>query len=229
MKIKVFIGTEEAQNLPTEICKWSILRRSKAEFEFFELKDIALELKVPMHTGFSFFRFLIPEKCGFERRAIYLDADILVLTDLQELFDLDMGEKAVMSRPVYNVIGWDTSVMLLDCAKLKHWEVRKWVSLINMKMLPYKETIYGGVGAPNHNDFGSLEPYWNHWDEYDSTSKIVHFTHIATQPWKVAGHPHAALFLQELKSALDSGFITEDFVKKEIAAGHVYPTLLQDI
>lgn len=38
-------------------------------------------------TPFSGFRWAIPELCNFEGRAIYMDADVIVLTDLAELWN----------------------------------------------------------------------------------------------------------------------------------------------
>lgn len=228
-KIRVFIGTEEAQTLPTAICKWSILSRSKFEYEFFDLKDIKLDLKNAMHTGFSFFRFAIPEKCGYTGKAIYLDADMIVLSDLAELFNTDMGGKGVLSKPVPHIKGWDTSVMLLDCEKLKHWDIQRWVKLINAGAIPYKQTIVGGEGAPNHRDFGDLDSNWNCWDVCDANTKLIHFTRVGTQPWKVPGHPFASVFFKELKAALEAGYISRDLVKKEIEASHLYTDLLKDI
>lgn len=228
-KIRVYIGTEEMQALPTAVCKWSILSRSKAEFEFQELKDIPIKLNIPMHTGFSFYRFAIPEKCGYAGRSIYLDADMVVLSDLSDLYTTEMGEKGVLSKPVPDIKAWDTSVMLLDCGKLKHWDIQRWAKLVNMGVVPYKQTIVGGEGAPNHRDFGDLDPSWNSWDVCDANTKLIHYTRVGTQPWRVPGHPFAHVFLKEMKSALDNGYISLDFIQKEIDSGHIYPEIMNDI
>jgi hypothetical protein len=228
-KIRVFIGTEESQALPTAVCQWSILSRSKAEYEFNELKEIPLKLDQAMYTGFSFYRFAIPEKSGYAGKSIYVDADMIILSDLSDLYHLDMGGKAVLSRPVPAIKAWDTSVMLLDCAKLKHWDIQRWAKLVNMGVIPYKQTIVGGEGAPNHRDFGDLDPNWNSWDEYHEGTKLIHYTRVGTQPWKFREHPYAQVFLKELKSAINNGHIHADFVQKEIDAGHIYPEILMDV
>ncbi len=226
--IKVFIGTEPAQWLPTEVLKWSVLKRTQSPVEFRELKDIPLKLKIKMYTGFSFYRFSIPDACHFEGRAIYLDADIVVLCDLLELFQLDMQDKGALARPV-NERSWLTSVMLLDCARLKHWKIHDWVTLINSGMASYKGTMRADPTGLNHRDFGNLAEYWNHLDFVDEKTKIVHYTDVPRQPWKTPGHPFANTFLKELKAAIDAGAITTKAIEDEIKAGHVYPTLLQDV
>ena len=95
-----------------------------------------------MFTGFSFYRFAIPEMCHYEGRALYLDADILVLSDLEELIRKDMLGKGALARPA-PPISWYTSVMLLDCSKLKSWKVQDWVTMINADIASYKGTMTG--------------------------------------------------------------------------------------
>lgn len=226
--IRVCIGTEDAQWLPTQVLKYSIRRRSKSEYEFTDLKNLPLKLNIKMYTGFSFYRFYIPELCNFQGRAIYLDADIVVQCDLQELIDLDMQGKGVLARPMPPK-NYYTSVMLMDNPRLTHWKVHDWVTLINAGITDYGQIMMGGPQGLNHKDFGPLEPYWNHLDEWDNTTKILHYTHVPTQPWKKAGHPFAFVFLKELKLALEEGIVTRDEVMKEIEKKFIYPTILDDV
>lgn len=224
--IKIFIGTEEAQWLPTQVLRHSVLRRTQAPVEFIDLIHIPLQLNLKMYTGFSFYRFYIPEACNYEGRAIYLDADIVVLDDIQKLVDLDMGDKGALARPEGDERY--TSVMLLDCEKLKHWKIKNWAGLINAGMASYEGIMIGSKRGLNHKDFGPLPKEWNGLDEWTPDTKILHYTHVPTQPWKVAGHPLAHLFLRELKSALDEKVISRADVEKEIAEGHIYPEILRD-
>lgn len=227
--IKIYVGTEDAQWLCTEVLKYSIKRRSKSEYEFFGLQNIDLKLKLKMYTGFSFYRWYIPEACHYEGRAIYLDADIVVLSDLQELIDLDMQGHGAMARPFDNMQAYFTSMMLLDCSKLTSWKVKKWVTLINAGIANYDDTMAARPGGLNRKEFGSLARYWNDLDYWDDKTKILHYTHVPTQPWKIPGHPFAFIFLRELKSALEAGVVTRADVEREISLQHVYPTILEDV
>ena len=74
----------------------------------------------------------------------------------------------------------------------------------------------------NYRDFGPLEEYWNHLDQWDATTKIIHYTRVGSQPWKAPGHKHAAVFMRELKQALDDQVLQLKDIEKEIAAGHIY-------
>lgn len=227
--IRVFIGTEAAQWLPTEVLKHSILRRTQSPVEFAELKNIPLKLKIKMYTGFSFYRFSIPEACHFEGRAIYLDADIVVLTDIKDLNEMDMKDKGVLARPAPKVNGYFTSVMLMDCSRLKHWKIHDWVTLVNSGIASYPATMEGRSGGLSYKDMGPFATNWNDLDFWSENTKILHFTHVPTQPWKKAGHKYAWVFLTELKSALENRVVTREDVEREIAAGYIYPTILEDM
>lgn len=70
-------------------------------------------------TPFSGFRWAIPANCNFEGRAIYMDADMVVLTDLAELWEHSLDEQAMVAAK-----GEDDMVRLCtcvwDCEKAKH-------------------------------------------------------------------------------------------------------------
>src|SRR5690606_13465431 len=85
--IRVFIGTEPAQRLPTEVLKLSIRRRTALPVEFTELSDLACGVEARFFTGFSFYRWFVPWFCDYRGRAIYLDADIVCLCDLAGLWN----------------------------------------------------------------------------------------------------------------------------------------------
>jgi lipopolysaccharide biosynthesis glycosyltransferase len=226
--IKVFIGTEEAQTLPTEVLKYSIRRRTANPVEFHLLRDIPLKLNKKMYTGFSFFRFAIPQFCDYKGKAIYLDADMVVLGDIAELYSLPFAGKGALARPCPPA-SWYTSAMVLDCALLKHWDIFKWETLINAGVASYKGTLWGETSGLTYQDFAPLPEYWNHLDTFDATTKNIHYTNVPRQPWKTPGHPFAAVFLKELKAAMHEGVVSETDVKKEIASEHIYADILKDV
>ena len=229
--IRIFIGTEPKQWLPTEVLRWSVLRRTSSPIEFQELKHIPLHLKGEMYTGFSFYRFSIPENCAFKGRAIYLDADIIVLDDIQNLLKLNMENHGALAKPVKAGTegGRYTSVMLLDNEKLKHWKIQEWVEKINKNPALYNDTLWASPKGLNATDFGDLPAYWNDLDHYDDKTKIIHYTNVPMQPWKRAGHPFSSVFLKELKSAIEEDEIPTDAIQREIRQGHLYPELLEDL
>lgn len=229
--IKIFIGQEPYQWLAAEVLRFSIQRRTKVPLEIQELNQLPIKLNFKVVKSSAFCRFFIPEACNYEGKAIYLDADILVLDNIQKLYELPLQGKGALARPVHeeSQSGYYTSVMLLDCAHLKNWNVKLWSGLVNVQSSLYHDTIWGMPKGLNGNDFGDLPREWNELDDADSNTKIIHFTNIQTNPWKKAGHPHAKLFLKELKAAIDAEEIPIDAIEREIAQGAVYPTILDDL
>lgn len=230
--INVYVGTEPNQWLASEVLRYSIERRTKATLNFQELKYLPIKLDLPMYTGFSIYRYSIPELCHYQGKAIYLDADIVVTSDLLELWNYPTGNHGVLARSMHPgepLAGRFTSVMLMDCEKLTHWKLNDWVEQINEDHTLYGKTMQalpGGLGTP---DFGDLPDYFNHLDHFDENTKLIHYTHVPSQPWKAPGHKFARVFLDELKSAIAEDEIPLDAVQREVAYGHIYPSLLKDL
>lgn len=71
-------------------------------------------------TPFSGFRWAIPELCNFQGRAIYMDADVIVLCDILELWSHPMSDEAmVIAKGGKSSARLCTSVW--DCKKAKQY------------------------------------------------------------------------------------------------------------
>ena len=76
--------------------------------------------------SFTPLRFAPPTVMGHQGVAVVTDPDVFAVGDVCELFTRDLQGKAIwaVARPGHNerrdYIA--TSVMLLDCAKLRHWQ-----------------------------------------------------------------------------------------------------------
>lgn len=230
--IPIYIGTDPTQKLATAVLKHSILARTHETVRFVELEGIASKLQQPMRTGFSFYRFSVPEHAQFCGRAIYLDADIICLSDIDALFRLDMGAHGVLARPrgEERPPAWHyTSVLLFQCERLAHW---RWDSLCeqaNTQKQSYRAMMWARRDSPYYADYGALPDAFNHLNEHDATTKLLHFTHVESQPWRQSGHPLAHLWVRELASALDAGVVTTSHIEEAIAAGHVRPEVLREV
>jgi len=226
--IPIFIERDPLLWLPAEVLKWSLISRTQAEIKFMEPGELSLKLDRKRSEIAAFYRFAVPEACGYKGRAIYLDASMVALGDIQELYEREMEGKGALARKSDSE-SWDTSLMLLDCEALKQWRVREWAALINAGLVSFHGTLQGRRSALNHNDFAPLPERWNDGDKCDEETKIIHYARLPTQPWKRPGHPFRGAFLKELKSALDGGAVEEEQVKEEIVRGRIYPGLLEDM
>ncbi len=221
--LKIFIGTEPAQKVACAVLRHSLTRRSSVPLEIQNMENIDFGINAQMFTGFSIYRYHVPFLCGYQGRAISMDADIVCQADIAELYNLPMTSGAMARVKT----GFATSVMLLDCDKLKHWNVVEWTPRLKNRNI-YQRTMWGRPGGLSTPDLSPLDPMWNQLDDFPAGTKQIHYTNLARQPWKIPGHPHAGIFLKELKHAIENGVITKEIVLEEEGKQHIYTGLLKD-
>ena len=133
--------------------------------------------------SFTLTRFLPPELMGYEGRALVIDPDVFAVQDVWELLSRDMEGKAIMCRGSHFKNGaWATSVMLLDCAKLKHWNMEKSFEELFSGRRDYHNWI--SLMMEDQATIGSFENEWNDFDKLTPKTKMIHNTRRRTQPWK---------------------------------------------
>ena len=115
-------------------------------------------------TGFTMFRYAVPELCGYAGYAIYLDVDMLVLGDIAELWQYrTRGKWACMEDG-------STEVMVIDC--FAHHGIPSIHELNRMRK--------GQVHPPLYKVIPSE---WNCEDAVHAEAKLVHYTDLSRQPW----------------------------------------------
>lgn len=137
--------------------------------------------------SFTLTRFMPPELMGFQGRAVVIDPDVFACADVWDLFSRDMQGKAVMCRPRSGTKGLidkclATSVMLLDCAKLRHWKVQERFDQMFDFTFDYMDWIC--LKSEPQGTVGLLEHEWNDFDKFTPATKMLHTTRRRTQPWK---------------------------------------------
>ncbi len=137
--------------------------------------------------SFTPLRFMPPELMGYRGRAVVVDPDIFAVADVVELFERDMGGKAIMCRTHDGVKlavrgRYASSVMLLDCARLRHWKVAEQFDRLFTGELDYRQWM--GLETEDPATIGALEPEWNDFDRLTAATRMVHMTRRSTQPWK---------------------------------------------
>lgn len=187
---------------------------------------LSLRVKYRSFTEFSMFRYIIPEICGREGRAIYLDSDTICLSDIGELFDTPLDGADFLSKPdAYGHRGekqWGTSVMLLDCARCS-WDLDEIIDEVDRGLYGYDEFLAVGPKFLEHHPFtvGELPPHWNDFDRCESETNLVHFTDLFRQPWKAYDHPCGELWFRYFHEALEAGVLTREDVEKSRMRSYV--------
>lgn len=269
MKPAVFIQANDRQLLGAKISAHSF-RRNASDPGSFDVKILQVRdfprLLDPSRTilragsirewdpddlqSFTPLRFYPPEAMGFEGLALVTDPDVFALADAGELFSRDLQGKAIWAvpRPGHNKQAdyIATSVMLLDCAKLKHWDFDAELDRLFAHEFDYVDWIE--LKREDRSTIGFLEPEWNHFDKLTPATKLLHTTKRRTQPWKTGlpvdftlrrswpvdmlnkllmrytPHPdpnQEALVYSLLAELVDSGEVTEEELHREMAANHI--------
>ena len=206
MKLKVYIQSNERQWLGALVSAYSMKRNSAHpdafDVEIMHVKDYPFlaekEGQAFLRGGtrriwrmedlqsFTPLRFLPPKLMGHEGRAVVVDPDVFAVGDVYDLFTRDMQGTAVMGRHRSHKQekSWQiaTSVMLLDCAKLRHWETEKEFDELFQFKRDYKDWIVLRHESPDN--IGILEDEWNDFDHLTGQTKMLHNTKRKTQPWK---------------------------------------------
>jgi uncharacterized protein len=173
--VRIFLGTERNQFRAERVFLWSVekCRDPGRVYEIYLLKGLAGYGGRFWLTGFTNYRFAIPHYCGYQGRAIYNDVDQVYLRDPAELFDQSMGESGFLA-----ISDRDTSVMLIDCARMRTVWTDPAIFRSSRKQLE--------AAARADHLWGPMDPQWNARDaEYrPDQSALVHFTTLHTQPWR---------------------------------------------
>lgn len=204
--------------------------------------------------SFTPIRFSAPELMGYDGRAIVIDPDVFAVADINHLFQFNMEGKAILAkaRPGHkgreNYIA--TSVMLLDCARLTHWNLRRQFVAMFEGKLDYQDWIE--LRNEPEDTIGHLDSVWNDFDRLAPDTRMLHNTKRRTQPWKTglpidfisrppwylrflpitgyrrrgAYRPHPdprqeRFFFALVRECLATGEISEDFLAAEMASNHL--------
>jgi hypothetical protein len=124
---------------------------------------------------------------GYEGRAVVIDPDIFAC---RRYLGIAQPRHARQGDHVPHALGpkglvdkcMASSVMLLDCSKLTHWDAHKKFEAMFDFTQDYQPWICLKEEARDTLDF--FEPEWNDFDKFTLQTKMLHTTRRKTQPWK---------------------------------------------
>ena len=190
--VRIFLGTEDGQYRAERIFVYSVAKyRDPARvYEIHLMKNLAGFNSRGWRTGFTCYRFAIPSLAGDTGKAIYNDVDQIYLADPALLFDLDLGSHGYLA-----ISARDTSVMLIDCARMLPWWNRAAAS-------PGRKGELTNRPAETPGLWGELDGHWNARDlEYvEGRTRCLHYTALHQQPWnpfpeQYSYHPNPLAYL----------------------------------
>jgi hypothetical protein len=201
----IFIHTNDRQHLGALVAQYA-LRRNSAHADEFDIRllrneDYAFfaerEGQRYLRDGryrvwrnddlqsFTPLRFMPPERMGYAGRALVIDPDIFAVGDVWELLSRDMAGKAIVCRRrsgTKKKSCFASSVMLLDCAQLRHWSCAEGFAELFSGARDYSDWIC--LRREPIESIGAFEDEWNDFDRLTPHTKLLHNTRRWTQPWK---------------------------------------------
>ena len=244
-RVKVFIGSGEASLIERKVAAYSLRKNTKRDLDIYvcngthnaiELNDqepflapMSLRVKYRNVTEFSLYRYLIPQLCGYNGRAIYIDSDTVCLADIGELFDTPLDGADFLAKPdAYKGDElWGLSVMLIDCEKSR-FDLEQIVDEIDHGLYSMTDFSLMAPAFLKHHPYkvGRLDPMWNVFDRWDDQTKLIHYTNLETQPWKYPNHPYGELWFKYFEEALAEGIVTSQDLELSMIRSYVRRDLL---
>lgn len=192
--LRCFLGFDKRQAITYNVARFSIERRSSVPVSITPLIIDQLPLKRTGLTDFTFSRFLVPYLCNYEGLALFLDADMLCLGDIAELFDRWVPGYAAMVVKNEKAFEW-ASLILFNCAHPSN-------SILTPE---YIETAQGmhTLNWLSPSQVGALPSEYNHlagYDAHNTDAKMVHFTQGIPVFAETEGSPFKAEWMAEAKA-----------------------------
>jgi len=201
--MKVFVGYDTREDIAYQVCKHSIESKSELAdvrpLKQQELRDAGWYTR-PIDklasTEFTFTRFLIPELTNFKGWALFMDCDMILTTDIKELFDQADPKYAVMcvqhdytpkegtkmdgqKQTIYPRKNW-SSVMLFNCGHPSNAKLT--MDLVNDPEI--NGAYLHRFSWLKDEEIGELDHTWNYlvgvYDDIDKPN-LIHYTEGG--PW----------------------------------------------
>ena len=233
--IKVYVGSAIEQWIAYKVLEYSIRKHTNVTIIIKPLYENNITWNLPKKkenhpkTPFSFHRFLIPELNQFTGKAIYVDSDMLVFTDILDLWSREMNDIQIYSvktrtnserKPQF-------SVMLMNCDYFKP-TIQEIIQALDDGVLTYKSLMSEMKIAKKIQV--NIEHEWNSLEYYESNkTKLLHYTDMNRQPWLFNNNQLSYLWIKELSTAIEEKFISIMDLKREIKKGRIKPSLLFQI
>lgn len=241
--VRVFVGADASQAIAFKTLEFSIRRRTGRAVDIRSLAGVRLpapsDRRNSPRTEFSFARFAIPELAGRTGRAIYLDADMLVLADIGALWDMPLGNAKVLCQeelpdrvaataPVPGTRRRkQCSVMVLDCGRLS-WNAPDIVAGLGSRYS--YDALMSELCILDEEEVSYKIPLrWNSLEFLDGDTALIHYTDMMTQPWVFAANRNGWKWTAELRAMRAAGAIGNDAIWLEIERGFVRPSLLYEL
>lgn len=257
--IKIFVGTsanyEDAES--QAVLEYSLKKHTKSELDITWIK-LSRDPASPFYsnpekgegwntsqwaTPFSGFRWAVPWLCKFDGKGIYMDSDMIVMTDIADLWNQEfLPGKVVMGKGEKGTSRYCTSLWSCAAAQQHMLPIDQLITRADSHriMMNYFATHQGIVQQFKGN--------WNCLDGekytnlYDPDVKVIHYTSMSHQPhltlaktrleklgrshWIKGGTTHwrmdlVELFNQMFSEAVETGYEIDRYCQDPLFGNYV--------
>lgn len=214
--------------------KFKVYNTDNSSVEFVNVKEQMDKIRAKVcirdnYTETIYFRFFIPELLSEYKRVLYLDSDITLVSDVAELFDVDMGDSVIaavkdeavaavelFSEYTLKYLGinggdyFNSGVLLIDNENYKKFNIKKscreMISKFAFEVAPDQDFL--NVLLKGKVKF--IDKRWNRMPMPDpsfddSTLKLIHYN-LNFKPWRFPDILYGEYFW---KYAAKTPFFTE--------------------
>lgn len=194
--IRIFLGFDQREALAFHVCSQSIIEKASEPIAIHPLASSLFKgLEGDGSTDFLLSRYLVPQLCGFEGWAIFMDGDMVVDADIAELWawkNTHADQAVAVVKHQYKTKekikyrgstlqspnvdyprkNW-SSVVLWNCAHPKN-------RLLDPGYIKATTPTYlHRFGWLKDADIGELTPDWNYLvgEQGPSSAFVYHYTH----------------------------------------------------
>lgn len=237
--LRVFVGVQEEELIAAKVLEYTIHMHATTPVQVVHLPAVTRKPRDEANqqrTNFSFSRFLIPELCGYEGRAIYCDSDMQVFADISQLWDIPMDDAKVLCTRQDDIPeqwrnnawfhpGRQLSVMMLDCSRLP-WKIDEIIDGLDEHRYRYDELMFELCILDDSEIQDRLPAGWNHLEHFEpGETSLLHYTVVPTQPWRAEGNPLREIWLEAFVGACQAGYIDRQLVEDHVRKGYVHKSL----
>lgn len=168
---RIFVGYDERQAVSYTTLQHSILETASRPVSVTPLILKTLPITRRGLTPFTFSRFLVPWLCHYEGHALFMDADMFLVSDICEMtqyFDDDHAVSVVRSIAQFE----QSSVMLFNNAHPRN-------RVLTPEFIQHTEDNLHGLCWLNDAEIGEMDGKWNQLVGYQACQGIdgnLHFT-----------------------------------------------------
>lgn len=193
--IRIYCGFDKRQPVAFNVLSHSIWSRASRPVSIQPLVLSQLPITRTGLTEFTYSRFLVPWLSGYDGYSIFMDADVLCLSDVTKILDgIDPRAAVSVSQ---NKLKFEWASVMVFHNNLCRQLTPEFVQDGNNKLFDFAWT----------KDIGRLDPEWNHlvgYDEPNPNAKLVHYTQGIPCFPETKDSEFAAEWNQELKKMVST-------------------------